>query len=132
MVALLALAMGVQNVTIRNVAGLHVYTTFITGSLVLFGESASQYIFWFISQWHRDAGRGRLTRVLRASSRLAMVRHMALTAALWSCYLAGATVGAFANDRFQTRCVLAPLILLVAIGIYGAVRPFSEIAAEEW
>jgi uncharacterized membrane protein YoaK (UPF0700 family) len=113
-------------VTIRRVSGLHVYTTFITGSLVLFAEAASQYIVWFIAQWDPNAGRGRLMQILRANPRLAMVRHMALTAALWSCYLAGATAGAFANDKFQTRCVLAPLILLIAIAFIAPFGPFPK------
>ncbi len=132
MVALLALAMGVQNVTIRKVGGLHLYTTFITGTLVLFAESASQYVFWFIAQWRRAPGCRHLGPILRASFGVTMVRHMALTAGLWSCYLAGATAGAFANDKYQTRCVLAPLMVLIAIAIYGAVRPFAEVIAEEF
>ena len=36
MVALLAIPMGIQNVVIRKVGGLNVYTTFVTGSLVKF------------------------------------------------------------------------------------------------
>jgi hypothetical protein len=47
MVGLLAMAM-CSDVTIIKGAGLNVYTTFITGSSVLFGEAASQYIFWLI------------------------------------------------------------------------------------
>jgi uncharacterized membrane protein YoaK (UPF0700 family) len=34
MVALLAISMGIQNVVIRKVGGINVYTTFVTGSLV--------------------------------------------------------------------------------------------------
>lgn len=130
MVGLLALAMGVQNVTIRRVGGLHVYTTFITGSLVLFAEAASEYIFWFMGQLRQRGGC--LAQTLRASRRLPAFEHIVLTAALWLCYLAGATAGVFALNRLQTQCVVVPLIVLIAIAIYGAVRPFIETIAEEW
>lgn len=130
MIGLLALAMGVQNVTIRRVGGLHVYTTFITGSLVLFGEAASQFIFWLIAQPQQHDGG--LAQRLRASKHLPAVQHMVLTAALWLCYLAGATAGAFALTRLQTRCVIVPLFVLIAIAIYGALRPFAETILEEW
>jgi Protein of unknown function (DUF1275) len=42
MVGILAFAMGVQNVVVRRVGGLTVYTTFVTGALVQFGEAVSQ------------------------------------------------------------------------------------------
>ena len=54
MVALLAVPMGIQNVVIRKVGGINVYTTFVTGSLVKFAESLSEYLFWL-----RDRTRGR-------------------------------------------------------------------------
>ena len=49
MVALLAIPMGIQNVFIRGVGGLNVYTTFVTGSLVIFAENLAQYLFWLQS-----------------------------------------------------------------------------------
>ena len=130
MVGLLAVAMGVQNVTLRRVGGLNVYTTFITGTLVRFGEAASQYIFWFVAQYQR-AGRSSLILILRATPGVTAARHMALTATLWVGYLSGATAGASALTELQTRCVMLPLVVLIAIAIYGGVRPFSTIA-EEW
>jgi len=52
LVALLTLAMGLQNVSIRKVGGLNVYTTFVTGSLVKFAESASDFLFWIRDRLH--------------------------------------------------------------------------------
>src|SRR6185369_15550573 len=45
-VALLALAMGMQNVVVRKVGGVNVYTTFVTGTLVKLGEAAASFSFW--------------------------------------------------------------------------------------
>jgi uncharacterized membrane protein YoaK (UPF0700 family) len=42
--ALPAMAMGVQNATLRRVGSLHIRTTYVTGMLTNFGEAVSQYI----------------------------------------------------------------------------------------
>jgi hypothetical protein len=68
MVGLLAMAMGVQNVTIEGVGGLNVYTTFQHWFIVLFGEAASQYIFWLIAQCRRGADDGSRVRILPANN----------------------------------------------------------------
>jgi uncharacterized membrane protein YoaK (UPF0700 family) len=67
--ALLPPALGMQTVTITRVAGLRVYTTYLTGSLSKFAEAAIEYAFWF-----RDRTRGRFSkrigRVLRVTPRV--------------------------------------------------------------
>jgi uncharacterized membrane protein YoaK (UPF0700 family) len=132
MVVLLAVAMGIQNVTIRKVGGLNVYTTFITGSLVKFGEALSEYILWFGQQMRRDRGRHRVLRLLRATPRQAPARHMALTAALWLSYFGGALGAVAALASIQIRCVIFPLALLVAITCYATFYPTLKEIADEW
>lgn len=55
-IALLPPALGIQTVTITRVAGLRVYTTYLTGSLSKFAEAVVHYAFWF-----HDRTRGRFT-----------------------------------------------------------------------
>src|SRR5580693_6033377 len=118
MVALLAVPMGIQNVVIRKVGGINVYTTFVTGSLVKFAESLSQYLFWL-----RDRTRGRFRRrilkVLRISPRLLPVQRGALTLGLWTAYLTGAVCGGFSLHRWALLGMVAPFVLLFAIALYG-------------
>ncbi len=130
-VALLTLAMGLQNVTIRKVGGLNIYTTFVTGTLVKFAESVSDMIFWI-----RDRMQGsfklRRRRILQVIHRTAHFRHVALTASLWVSYLGGAYCGGLAGNRYQLLAMAIPLGVLFVITIYGAVRPFIVLVEEQW
>ena len=131
MVALLTIAMGLQNVSIRRVGGLNVYTTFVTGSLVKFAESDSEYLFWLRDRTHRRF-RSRICKVLRVSPRQPPLQHAALTITLWIVYLTGGVCGDFATDRWELRGMIAPLIMLAAITAYGVFRPLLEELHEEW
>ncbi len=130
-VALLTLAMGLQNVTIRKVGGLNIYTTFVTGSLVKFAESTADFIFWI-----RDRMQGgfklRARRILWILRRNMDFRHMALTGSLRTTYMLGALCGGFAGDRYQMLAMSVPLVVLFVITIYGSLRPFIVLVAEQW
>ena len=127
MVALLAAAMGLQNVVLRNVGGLNLYTTFVTGSLVKFAENLSEYLFWL-----RDRTRGRLRsrllKALRVSPRTQFLQHAALTLGLWIAYLAGAVCGGVSIRRWALLGMLAPFGLLTAVTLYGTFRPFLTLS----
>ncbi len=131
MVALLAVPMGIQNVVIRKVGGINVYTTFVTGSLVKFAESLSEYLFWL-----RDRTRGRfrlrILKVLRVTPRLVTAQRAALTFGLWAIYLTGAVCGGFAVQQWKLLAMLAPFGLLAGISLYGAFRPLLPLSTEEW
>ena len=131
MVALLAISMGIQNVVIRNVGGLTVYTTFVTGTLVKFAESLSQYLFWVRDRTRRRFRR-RILKVLRVSPRRLDLRRSAMTLGLWFTYLAGAVCAGFSIQRWALLGMIAPFILLSAIVLYGAFRPFLPASGEEW
>ncbi len=131
MVALLTIAMGLQNVSIRKVGGINVYTTFVTGSLVKFAESVSEFLFWMRDRTYRRF-RSRIWKVLLVSPRQVSLQRAALTIALYVAYLAGAVCGGFATDRWALRGMIAPLIVLVAIVTFGAFQPFLEQVNEEW
>lgn len=131
MVALLAIAMGIQNVVIRKVAGLNVYTTFVTGSLVKFAENLSQYAFWLRDRTRRRFRR-RILKVLRISPRMLSFQRVLLTLGLWTAYLGGAVCGGFSIQRWALLGMVAPLVLLSAIALYGAFRPFLPLSNDEW
>ncbi len=131
MVAMLAIPMGIQNVVIRKVGGMNVYTTFVTGSLVKFAESLSEFLFWFRDRTRRRSRR-RIIHVLRISPRTRPARRAALTLGLWAVYLAGAICAGFSMDRFALLAMLAPFALLSAIALYGAFRPLLPLSSDEW
>jgi uncharacterized membrane protein YoaK (UPF0700 family) len=131
MVALLAIPMGIQNVVIRKVGGINVYTTFVTGSLVKFAESLSEYLFW-VRDRTRGRSRARILRVLRLSPRRIPLQRAALTLGLWTVYLTGAVCGGFSIQLWALLGMLAPFVLLTSIALYGAFRPFLQLSGEEW
>jgi uncharacterized membrane protein YoaK (UPF0700 family) len=131
MVALLAASMGVQNVTIRKIGGVNIYTTFVTGSLVKFGEAVSSYLFW-LHDYTRGRFRQRIGSALRASFRQRSMQHLTFTAGLWISYLAGGVCGAYADHLLKLLCLIFPLIVLVGLTLYGTVWPFVLLAEEEW
>ena len=126
LVSLLAGAMGLQNVTIRRVGGITVYTTFVTGTLVKFAETTTSWLFWI-----RDRTRNRFFRrigpVMRVSLRRAETRRAALTAGIWICYAVGAGCAAYAHHVFSVFSLVFPLTLLVALTVYGAIWPFVHV-----
>jgi uncharacterized membrane protein YoaK (UPF0700 family) len=130
-VALLTVAMGVQNVTIRKIGGINVYTTFVTGSLVKFGEAAANFIFWFRRQTHGRL-KSRLGIALRMTPRQSDFLHMMLTGSLFICYVIGAYCGAAAGIRYQLMAMFVPLAILVALAFYGVLRPFVQHLDDEW
>lgn len=131
MVALLAIAMGIQNVVIRKVGGINVYTTFVTGSLVKFAEMFSQYLFW-IHDRTRQRFRRRILKVLRISPRTLTFKRAALTLGLWIAYLVGAVCGGISLKEWALRGMIAPSVILFAVALYGAVRPFHPLSNNEW
>ncbi|MGH7985153.1 MAG: YoaK family protein [Candidatus Binataceae bacterium] len=132
MVALLTVAMGMQNVAVRKVGGLNAYTTFVTGSLVKFAESFSAYLFWLRERVLRRKSRRRLRRVLAASLRQPSLRRAGLTFSLWLVYLAGGVAGAVLTDRINLLSLTLPMGVLALVTIYGSLRPLEYAAGEEW
>ena len=116
-VALPALAMGIQDATITRVGGLSVRTTHVTGSIVHFAAAASEYLYWLRD---RTAGRirHRLFKALRVSTRLACFRDTAVMASLWFAYVVGAVCGTEMKSIWQLKALtlpLAALALLIAL-----------------
>ncbi|HZS53623.1 MAG TPA: YoaK family protein [Bryobacteraceae bacterium] len=128
LLSLPAAAMGVQTVTVTNINGLRVYTTYLTGSLSKFGEAVTDYLFWL-----RDRTRGRLAtrlgKVLRVSPRRKSFRHAVLTASLWFGFFLGALCGAIAEQRFVLYGLYAPIAILTVAIIIDVMWPVA--AADE-
>lgn len=131
MVALLAVPMGIQNVVIRKVGGINVYTTFVTGSLVKFAESLSEYLFWLRDRTH-GRFRSRILKALRVTPHLETAQHAALTLGLWLLYLTGAVCGGFAIEQWRLLAMLAPFTLLASVALYGVFRPLIPLSAKDW
>ena len=120
--------MGIQTVTVTNVNGLRVYTTYLTGSLSKFSESVVEYVFWWKDRMRRPTVQ-RCKRALRVALRQKSIQHAALTAGLWVGFFTGAVSGVLVQFRFPLSSLLAPMGVLSAAIIVDLLWPVA--AADE-
>ena len=121
-----AAAMGLQTVTVTRVYGLRVYTTYLTGSLAKFGESLTQYGFWFYDRT-RGRFRQRAGKALAVSYRLSYVKNAMVTGGLWLGFFLGAFCGAVAERRVGLLALLFPMLVLASATVLDIVRPVSAV-----
>jgi uncharacterized membrane protein YoaK (UPF0700 family) len=106
------LAMGLQNVALRRVAGLPIHTTFVTGMLTYVGEE-------FVNGWYarHDLRRSGTPRRHDDAARVAF-RRARFHGGVWVSYLVGGVLGAFIAlhwDLWSLSLPLAALIALIAV-----------------
>jgi uncharacterized membrane protein YoaK (UPF0700 family) len=128
LLALPAAAMGIQTVTVTNINGLRVYTTYLTGSLSKFSEAVTDYLFWLHDRT-RGRVRARLGKTLRVSPRRKSFQHAILTASLWIGFFLGAFCGALAERQFVLFGLYAPMAVLTAAVVIDLMWPVA--AADE-
>ena len=124
--AIPAFAMGLQNATLRQIAGRTVHTTYVTGVLQSLSEDAVRYAFW-LCEYARGAGLG---RALRASPAHPALRGAVVAGLIWIAYVAGAIGGGFASRRWALLALALPLALLTAAVVVDLIRPFAPDSDE--
>jgi len=117
--------MGLQNGTLRRVAGQTLHTTYVTGVLQSLAEAAVHYLFWLREQWRAAGWR----YALRASAAHPALRTAVAAAVLWLAYVAGAICGGFTKSQWELYALALPLaVLTIVIGAELA-RPSWDAAA---
>jgi uncharacterized membrane protein YoaK (UPF0700 family) len=103
------LAMGLQNVALRRVAGLPIHTTFVTGMLTYVGEE-------LVNGWYarRDLRRAGADRTPDDAAHVAF-RRARLHGGVWLSYLAGGVLGAFIALHWDLWSLSLPLAVLAAL-----------------
>lgn len=112
-IALLALAMGVQNAILTHFSSLTIHTGFVTGTLVKWMEQTAKYLTRLWDELGQP--RGTVGRKLRISFRWKEFRLSVWLAAIWGAYVLGAVCGAFGKYQFDTRALFIPLGGLAAL-----------------
>src|SRR5579885_2215179 len=111
--AVLALAMGFQNATLRRVDGHTLRTTYVSGVLTDFAEGAVDLLYWLAGKRSKPS---------------ASLGGLALLLGVWIGYFVGAVLGALAEERWKLFCLLVPILCLVLIAVVDVVYPFSRPA----
>lgn len=119
-----AVAMGMQNASLRKVGALTIYTTFVTGTVTKFAEGAVAYAFW--AGERIGANRPcRLRRIIAVSSRQPAVRESVVLALVWIGYVAGACAGEISRQVWGMACLAWPLGVVMVIGVIDYFSPSS-------
>ena len=126
LLALPAVAMGMQNVSVRRASGRAIHTTYITGALTSAAESAVLYLFWLADQTRSD-GRQGLRRALRTSRQQRPFDQLVFHSALWMAYVLGALFAGVLERCWQVRAFALPLAGLAAAVIWSLCRPIDGL-----
>ena len=108
--ALPAIAMGMQNVTLRRVGPLTFYTTHVTGTLTRFAESAIDALSWDRSARDRKEDLGKAL----------------FMAGLLATYLWGAVIGVWLDQRHGASGLWVPVLALAGVIALDQWRPLVE------
>src|SRR5262249_19688067 len=106
-VALPALAMGLQNATLRRVNGQALPTTYITGVLTNFTEKLVEYLLW---------------RPGRADQR-PPGEQIVLLACIWLAYFGGGLAGVVMHSHWRLWCLVVPIACLLIVLAYDLLVP---------
>lgn len=128
LVALPALAMGMQTVTVTRARKLRFYTTYMTGNLAKFAEAVVQYAFGI---GDRVRARRRGDGPPAGESQQDALHHLLLTLGLWLAFLAGAYLGAAGFLVAHVRALTVPLAALSIVLLVDLLRPLAPVAAGE-
>ncbi|MEO7001603.1 MAG: YoaK family protein [Ktedonobacterales bacterium] len=128
--ALLTLAMGLQNTTLRRVGNRIIHTTFVTGMLTEVTIESVKLLFWFGDHL---CGRGahRLKRALVVTRRQASFNRLLALVSIWACYVLGAAAGTIGTLRWGSVALAAPIVVLLAIATADIIKPVYPTAEAE-
>jgi uncharacterized membrane protein YoaK (UPF0700 family) len=126
MVALAAIAMGLQNATITRISGAVVRTTHLTGIFTDLGLEGMQYLFWWKDELckRRQARLGRLFKVAR---RHPEALRLALLLSIAGSFGLGVVLGTLAFSHLNATALVAPIMFLFWIVFVDWRSPIADI-----
>jgi uncharacterized membrane protein YoaK (UPF0700 family) len=120
LLAMLAIAMGLQTATLTRIGALTVHTTFVTGMLNKIAQLISHCLFYTYDLHHFSSAKDKLL-----AERHKAVLQARFLFAIWIVYLVGATCGAWLGLRSRVESLYVPCcVLLVVIAVEQA-EPLS-------
>lgn len=128
-IALLALAMGVQNGTLTHFSFLTLHTGFVTGTLVKCAEEFTKFLTWAFDQ--RKSPDGLTSAVLAHSSEHKSFRMAVWLAIIWILYVVGACCGALSHYKAQLRSLTIPIVGLALLILLDLLHPLGARDEQE-
>jgi uncharacterized membrane protein YoaK (UPF0700 family) len=123
LVALLVVAMGLQNAGLERVRGHTVRTTFVTGMLTdLAHESVASVVWRWDARAARRSGSG-------GAARSPSKGRVAMLAGIWTAYVAGAAAGGFWLGHVGLALLWVPIAVLLGVVVLDLRTPLHVMAA---
>ena len=126
-VALLALAMGIQNAALTHFSNLTLHTGFVTGTLLKAAEHGAAHLGWLSDETRRSGA----SRALSRSPQQQSFRQGAYLLFVWLTYVCGAALGTFAVLLWTFRTLfiaVAGLLIVIAMDLE---RPLAKKEEQE-
>lgn len=126
LVALLAVAMGIQNQTVTKIGSLSFRTTHVTGILAHLGAAVVEYFFWAYDRLRSKTASP--AAFVRESLHRTEFRRLSLHAGLWVAFAIGAIAAVLSHRRWGVLGLAAPVSLLVVMVLIDLIRPIAASA----
>ncbi|MGA7615690.1 MAG: YoaK family protein [Thermoanaerobaculia bacterium] len=122
LIALPAVAMGLQNAALTHFGPLTVRTTHVTGTLAKLADHVARWLLWMRKRIRSAEGRRGL---MRESVRHGSFRTASLLFAAWCGYVIGAATGAWLKTLIELSSLLVPIAILIALVAIDWIDPFA-------
>lgn len=126
MVAMSAVAMGVQNATMTSISGAVVRTTHVTGVVTDLGLEGVQFFYWLIDLVKRKGIRD-VRGIFRSIRRHAPAQRLVLLASIFGSFLFGAVFGAALFANYQAWVAYPPIAFLAWIIFVDVTSPIADM-----
>lgn len=126
MVALAAIAMGIQNATMTNLSGSVVRTTHVTGVVTDIGLESVQVAAWWWDQVRGNGAPG-VARALKNSRRHPPAQRLFLLSSILASFIFGAVFGAWLFTKAPAIAALPPILFLAFIIYVDVRKPIADM-----
>ncbi len=123
LVAMLALAMGIQTGTLTHLGPLTVYTTFVTGTLTKAAEAFTRAVFWIHDTLKSGKSWPHVVRGLPSQPDAVTTTFLS---GIWLCYVIGAALGTIAIHTWELRALYFPVAVLCCLVVLDLFRPIAS------
>ena len=128
-IALLALAMGIQNAALTRFSSLSLHTGFVTGTLLKATEEFTKFLTWIFDQLRKP---GSSVATIWAHSHEQKPLRMTLwLTAFWTLYVVGACCGTLGHGSMQLRALAIPIAGLAGLILMDLLHPMATHEEQE-
>lgn len=128
-IALLGVAMGIQNGALTHFSSLTIHTGFVTGTLLKCAEEFTKYLTWAFDRVRRPGSS--MGQALKGSFEQTPLRLASWLAFIWIAYVIGAVCGTWGDHTVKCKALAVPMAALLAIAALDVGHPLAGREEQE-